>query len=189
MALLANHANRRWFIDEVLAAREGEKLVDIGCGPGDILDRLPRVTYVGCDISEAYIQAARRRFGGRGVFIAGRPCEWLLDARTHGADVVLAHGVLHHVDDKELKDILEFAHAVLDPGGRFVFYEPCRLIWQSPLSRFFMSLDRGQHIRLEQEWKDRVGDVFGNVRTNVVTGINRLGYIGIAGVCHKRASR
>jgi SAM-dependent methyltransferase len=183
MAFLANEPNRRWFADSVLGARDGDKLVDIGCGPADIIRRLPDVQYVGCDISEAYIQDARREFGDRAVFIAGRCEDWQRDVRTHGADIVLAHGVLHHVDDDELITILEFARAVLKPGGRFVFYEPCYLIWQSRLSAFLMSHDRGQHIRKEQEWKALAGRVFPHVTTNIVTSANRLGYTCMIGEC------
>jgi SAM-dependent methyltransferase len=183
MGVLANEPNRRWFVDHVLGAREGDKLVDIGCGPADIIRRLPRVQYVGCDISEAYIQDARKEFGDRAVFIAGQVEDWQRDVRTHGADVVLAHGVLHHVDDDEFMRILEFARTVLKPGGRFVFYEPCYLIWQSALSAFLMSHDRGQHIRKEQEWKDLAGRVFPHVTTNIVTSANRLSYTCIIGEC------
>jgi hypothetical protein len=37
----------------------------------------------------------------------------------------------------------------LKDNGRFIFYEPCYLIWQSGISAYFMSLDRGQNIRTE----------------------------------------
>ena len=186
MEMLANEPNRRWFIEDVLKPRPGDKIVDVGCGPGDMLTRLPPVDYVGCDISEAYIAGARRAFGDRAVFIAGRCDDWRRDARTRDADIVLAHGVLHHVDDEEFLRILEFARAALKPDGRFVFYEPCYLIWQSRLSAFLMSHDRGQHIRKEQEWKELAGRVFPRITTSIVTSTNLLGYTCIIGECRTR---
>jgi hypothetical protein len=63
--ILGIEANMQWFIDDVLCLRDGQKLVDVGCGPADILDRLPRVEYVGLDISDIYIQAARAKFKAR----------------------------------------------------------------------------------------------------------------------------
>src|SRR5207237_1760853 len=130
-----------------------------------------------------YIAGARRAFGDRAVFIAGRCDDWRRDARTRDADIVLAHGVLHHVDDAEFLRILEFARAALKPDGRFVFYEPCYLIWQSRLCACLMSHDRGQHIRKEQEWKELAGRVFPRVTTSIVTGANLLGYTCIIGEC------
>jgi SAM-dependent methyltransferase len=185
IGVFGNPRNRQWFVDEVLRVSPGDRLVDIGCGPAEIFRRLPSVQYIGCDVNESYLAAARKEFGDRGVFIAGRCEDWERDSRSHAADIVLANGVLHHVDDDELLRILAFAHRVLKPGGRFIFYEPCYLIWQSRTSAFLMAHDRGQHIRKEQEWKDVVGRVFGQARTNVVTDVNRLGYTCIIGECVK----
>jgi SAM-dependent methyltransferase len=187
--ILGIEANRQWFIDDVLCLRDGQKLVDVGCGPADILDRLPGVEYVGLDISDAYIQTARIKFKARGGanFLSGSVEDWTLNPLTYGADIVLANGVLHHVDDDEAKKILEFAYRVLKDNGWFIFYEPCYLIWQSGISAYFMSLDRGQNIRTEQQWKELASSIFPIVSTNIVTGVNRLGYVSIVGQCRKSA--
>ena len=183
-------ANKEWFIKNVLGLRDGQKLVDVGCGPAQILARLPRVEYVGLDISDAYIQAARIKFKARGGanFLSGSVEDWTLNPLTYGADIVLANGVLHHVDDDEAKKILEFAYRVLKDDGRFIFYEPCYLIWQSGISTYFMSRDRGQNIRTEQQWKDLASSIFPLVSTNIVTGVNRLAYVCIIGQCCKLAA-
>jgi SAM-dependent methyltransferase len=185
MRLFGGDANMRWFIDQILALRAGEKLVDVGCGPADILESLPAVDYVGLDISEPYIQAARQRYGSRGVFVSGRIEDWRTNPRTQQADVVLANGVLHHVDDEEARRILQFASAILKENGRFIFYEPCYLLWQSKLSAFFMRKDRGQNIRTEQEWKELAASVFPKFSTNIVSSVNRLGYVCMIGQCYK----
>ena len=185
IGVFGDKSNRQWFVDRVLGAREGDKLVDVGCGPAEILRRLPRVDYVGCDVNESYLIAARREHGARATFIGGRCEDWLKDPRTHGADIVLAHGALHHVDDDELRRILDFAYTVLKPGGRFVFYEPCYLLWQSKISAFFMSHDRGQFIRTEEEWKRQAGLVFRRFTSSIVTHVNRLGYTCIIAECYK----
>src|SRR5215831_904788 len=188
--LVGSKANKEWFIKNVLRLRDGQKLVDVGCGPADILDRLPGVEYVGLDISDAYIQAARIKFKGRGGanFLSGSVKDWVLNPLTYEADIVLAYGVLHHVDDDEAKKILEFAYHVLKDNGRLIFYEPCYLIWQSRISTYFMSKDRGQNIRTEQQWKDLASGIFPLVSTNIVTGVNRLAYVCIIGQCCKLAA-
>jgi SAM-dependent methyltransferase len=186
MRILGNTANRRWFINDILALRGGEKVVDVGCGPADILSDLPAtVAYVGLDVSEPYIEAARERYGERATFIAGDVDDWAADERVRNADLVFMNGVLHHVDDAEAKRLLVFVHKILGPNGRFIFCEPCYLLWQSRVSAFMMSLDRGQNIRTEQEWKNLVGNLFSKFETNIVTSVNRLGYIWIVGQCSK----
>ena len=45
----------------------GMRILDLGCGPAEILGALPPdVTYVGYDMSPEYIAAAQRRLAGRG---------------------------------------------------------------------------------------------------------------------------
>jgi SAM-dependent methyltransferase len=187
--VLGSEANKQWFIDDVLCLRDGQKLIDVGCGPADILDRLPGVEYVGLDISDIYIQAARAKFKARSgaKFLSGSVEDWTRDPLTYEADLVLTNGVLHHVDDDEAKKILEFAYRALKDNGRFIFYEPCYLIWQSGISAYFMSRDRGQNIRTEQEWKELASSIFPVVSTNIVTGVNRLGYVCMVGQCRKSA--
>src|ERR1700757_4559368 len=36
------------------------------------------------------------------------------------------------------------AYRALEDNGRFIFYEPCYLVWQSGISAYFMSLDGGR---------------------------------------------
>lgn len=187
--VLGIEASKRWFIDDILCLREGQKLVDVGCGPADILDRLPRIEYVGLDINDSYIQAARAKFKTRGKakFLSGRVEDWARDPLTREADLVLTNGVLHHVDDNDARKILDFAYRALKEDGRFIFYEPCYLVWQSGISAYFMSQDRGQNIRTEQQWKELVSSIFPVVSTNIVTGVNRLGYVCMVGQCRKSA--
>jgi SAM-dependent methyltransferase len=187
--VLERRAYKQWFINDVLCLRDGQKLVDVGCGPADILDLLPGVEYVGLDTSDVYIRAARAKFKTRdgAKFLSGSVEDWTRDPLTYEADLVLAHGVLHHIDDKEAKKILEFAHRALKDNGRFIFYEPCYLVWQSRISAYFMSLDRGQSIRTEQQWKELASSVFPVVSTNIMTSVNRLGYVSMVGQCHKSA--
>ena len=60
---------RNALVEEIIRIEPGLRIVDIGCGPADILEYLPGVDYVGFDHSESYIASARSRFGERGRFI------------------------------------------------------------------------------------------------------------------------
>src|SRR5215468_3456543 len=56
------------YLDEYVKPVAGEKVLDIGCGPADILDYMPDVQYTGFDISREYIAAAQKRFWNKGRF-------------------------------------------------------------------------------------------------------------------------
>ena len=50
-------------VRQALARVPHSSLLDLGCGTGDLC-RLTKGRYTGVDISTAYIEYARRRFGG-----------------------------------------------------------------------------------------------------------------------------
>jgi SAM-dependent methyltransferase len=48
------------------------RMLDVGCGPGELLRCVPGVTYVGFDSNPSYIERAKRIIGDRGTFFAER---------------------------------------------------------------------------------------------------------------------
>ena len=121
------------------------KILDIGCGPGNILDYLPHnVEYVGYDSSPRYIDYAVKKYGPRGLFFCndvGKPPEF------GKFDIVLATGVLHHLNDQEARALLETAAHHLNPGGYLVTLDNAYVEGQARVARWLISMDRGGHVR------------------------------------------
>jgi hypothetical protein len=69
-SLLGAEKYRRIITREYLLNDSPGTLIDIGCGPCDILEYIPVDTrYIGVDSSRKYIEAAVNRFGERGTFL------------------------------------------------------------------------------------------------------------------------
>lgn len=174
---------RRWVATRIWRLKGGEKVVDIGCGPGEALEDLPaNVRYVGFDLSEAYVEAARRKYGSRGTFHVGTAESFLAgDANDlMGADLVFCTGLLHHLDDPEVLAVFRLARRILLPQGRFVAVEPTFLEHQGRASERIMRQDRGCNVRKEAEWKALLAKEFEIHSTTVMTGLLRIPYIHIA---------
>ena len=177
---------RRWFLETGVRPRPGMRLVDIGCGPGDILDDLPSLEYVGVDISAPYIEDARAHYGDRGHFIVGTAASLTTEPKAQSADTVMCLGVLHHLSDDDAREVLDVAERILRVGGRFVALEPCYLLHQTGLSRWFLSRDRGQAVRTEEAWKALArSSKLRQVETHVTTGLLRLPYTHVLLECTK----
>ncbi len=73
---------------EYIKPKEGDKILDIGCGISRILDFLPFVEYLGLDINQRYIKAAIKKYGNRGTFICKKVNEELIK-RFSDYDIVL----------------------------------------------------------------------------------------------------
>lgn len=180
----------RWLAEHHWKAQPGEKVVDIGCGLGTILHYLPPdVNYVGFDISDAYIQTARKQFGDRAVFLCGTARTFLdrWDDRLDNADLVTCIGLLHHLEDKEVEEVLEVSRRMLSPTGRLVVLEPTYLAHQTRTSRWMVGRDRGRNVRSEAEWKRLMGNVFPSLTTSIATGLLRLPYVHILAECRTTA--
>lgn len=145
--LMGSERGRKLTVREYVRPLPGMRVLDLGCGPAEILAFLPDdVTYVGYDMSPEYIEAARQRFGDRGTF----HCRLLQQAEVaeqEPYDVVLGLGVLHHLDDDSARKFMSLAAAALRRGGRICTVDPCFAPGQNPIARFLISRDRGQHVR------------------------------------------
>ena len=178
--------SRRIYVHDHVRALPGQKLLDIGCGPADILDYLPSIDYYGFDISPAYIESARRRYGDRGRFF----CERVAEAkafREHAGtfDIALATGVLHHLGDDEARSLFEVAARALKPGGRLVTLDGCFVEGQSRIGRYLLAHDRGRFVRVESEYVRLARGVFGAVGATVRDDLLRIPYTHIVLECRK----
>lgn len=158
--LMGARTGRRDFADHFVRAAAGTRILDVGCGTAQILSYLPAdVAYWGYDVSPAYIAYAREKFGERGRFV----CRELTRDELAGLspfDVVIASGLLHHLDDDTARQFLELAAGALRPGGRLVTIDPCLAPGQNALARFLVSRDRGQHVRSAEAYRALAEPVF-----------------------------
>lgn len=142
---------------------------------------LPDLTYVGFDLSREYVKDARRRYGHRGEFFQASVTAELLDGRQF--DIVVAEGVVHHLDDEETKALFELARSVLRPGGRLVTKDPVLMDSQRPLVRYVISRDRGDHVRAQGVYEALASRTFKSVEATVDETLLRFPYTHLIMKC------
>ncbi|MBZ5557735.1 MAG: methyltransferase domain-containing protein [Acidobacteriia bacterium] len=133
--------------DDVVALAPGcaGKILDIGCGQGRFLERLPQCERWGCDLSPKLVAMARARVPTADIRVADALTLPYPDAAF---DWVFMVASLEHVVDHALA--LREAVRVLKPGGRLVIAVPnrawlryerwleCRTAFQPVDDYFFM---------------------------------------------------
>jgi SAM-dependent methyltransferase len=147
-------------------------VLDIGCGPAEILSHMPGVDYYGFDISSDYIEKAKHTYGaGPNFFDRNISIEDL--NLLPSFDLVLMLGVLHHLDDDVAKTVIQTALQALKLGGRLLTVDPCFEKGQNPIAKFLISQDRGQNVRTKHEYSALVEGQFDQAAIEV----NHLSWI------------
>ena len=169
-------------VDKYVRPRGDDRILDIGCGPADILKYLPNVDYVGLDISQQYIDSARKRFGNSGTFLVGKVSSNAIDEAS-SFDIALALGVLHHLDDGEAVQLFELAQSALKPEGRLVTVDGCYMDGQPRFVRYLLSKDRGQYVRTMEGYVALASKVFTNVKVTIRYDLYRIPFTHIVLEC------
>ena len=134
----------RWLRDH-----EIKRVLDVGCGAGTNAEHFAGVDYVGIDVNEKYLQAARARF--KGQFVQADLTS--ADLSSLGTfDMILANSFLHHVSDSGVERILTQLSRLLSADGT-VHILDLVLPPHASLARMMARLDRGKYARPVEEWR------------------------------------
>jgi len=161
-------------VNEYVQPTLGARILEIGCGPGTIVSYLPPSDYLGLDLSPGYIELAKRRFP-QARFVCERVSQFSL-AKEQIFDVVLALGIVHHLEDAEARQLFQIAHDALTPGGKLVTVDGVWTDGQSTAARWLLARDRGEYVRSEREYLGIASQVFSNVRTSIRHDLLRIPY-------------
>ncbi|MET9297540.1 methyltransferase domain-containing protein [Streptomyces sp. NPDC003077] len=139
-----------------LAVSPGDRVLDVGCGPGYLISELvdpvgPDGEVCGIDISASMLDLARKRCataGARVSLTAGRCEEIPFPEGTF--DAAVSSQVYEYVAD--IERALAELYRVLRPGGRAVVLDTDwdSLVWHSA--------DRSRMRRILELWEDHVAD-------------------------------
>jgi 2-polyprenyl-3-methyl-5-hydroxy-6-metoxy-1,4-benzoquinol methylase len=95
------------------------RILDLGCGTGDMLEFLRRSGFTnveGIDRSREQVQIAT----GRGLPATGADAMAYLAEHSKGYDAIVAIDVLEHFSKDELVDLVALVHGALADGGVFI---------------------------------------------------------------------
>jgi len=162
--------------DEFLKIAPGQRVLDIGCGPAEILTHLPSdIDYHGFDVEQNYIETARARFGERGSFaVRAVTPDAVNDIGKF--DVVMSLAVLHHLTDGQADTLFASAAKVLRPGGRVVTLDCAYVKGQSPIAYFLAAIDRGRYVRTPDEYVSLARRHFQNVNATILHDLIAVPY-------------
>lgn len=144
-----------WFAEQSFLKTIGtynfsnKKILDFGCGIGAYSMMFSAKNYIGVDIDAKRIRYARLlnpeyKF----IQIKGET----LPIADHSIDYIIIISVLHHIPSDIVYKYLEEFKRILNPSGRLLVVEPCKMKKKKLSNRIMPILDRGKYIRNEEEY-------------------------------------
>ncbi|MCA1744227.1 MAG: class I SAM-dependent methyltransferase [Bacteroidales bacterium] len=156
------------FANQYICYQKNEKILDIGCGPADILKYLPKeVDYTGIDMNKDYILNARRKYPDK-QFVCADITTNDVAIENELFDTVFFIGVQHHLSDSEMEATLRFAKSKLKKGGRLLALEPVVTTSRGRIEKWFMDNDRGKFIRSADHYQQITTQVITNYAQTIL---------------------
>ncbi len=158
-----------------LKPTSGLRVLDLGCGGGGILSYLPDIRYTGVDLSPRAIASAQKRYGAKGRFVCADVFDFL---RQDGDryDLVMAIGLLHHLNDGAVNDLFSELKKHMPSKSRLITMDGCRKSEQSFVERWLLNNDRGKYVRTKDGYLDLTKPFFKDVRVHLERGLLRVPY-------------
>jgi ubiquinone/menaquinone biosynthesis C-methylase UbiE len=129
------------------------KVLEVGCGTGDVLAALELEMGVGIDISEELIKIAKDKHSASAQlsFLAGDIKDFILDLRQRRFDYIFMSDVIEHLED--VPAMIKCISEVAEPGSKLIIsmanplWEPLLMI----LEKLKLKMPEGPHLRISGE--------------------------------------
>lgn len=166
--LVGGDSTNKRLIQEFICPFKRARILDIGCGPGSMLQHLPRdIEYVGVDQSPEYIKYASSKFNGHAKFFCNDVQE--IDINKAGQfDIVIAIGLVHHINDEDVKKLFKFVNLSLKKNGFLVTADVAYLKGQPLIAKYIVSMDRGKYVRDAEEYIELAKPSFSSVQPKIL---------------------
>ena len=121
-----------------------DRVLDLGCGTGELCKEFISKKYVGIDLNDLYIRYAKEKYPD---YIFETMDATQLQFSDNSFDTILISGVLHHCNNEVAMSILKEVHRVLTPNGKVIIWEDALTCSKMNIvGRVIQKLDEGEHI-------------------------------------------
>ncbi len=178
---LARSNSKERLINEVILPTPDATVLDLGCGAGEIMPLLRAREYTGVDLNPAHIAAAKSRYPGAD-FRAGDAISFV-ETVDKTFDLITMIGLLHHLDDDQVRRVMRGAKRILNPNGKIVAFDVGFEARQNPIAYLLAKLDSGRNVRTLDGFLSLEREVFPNASGYLRHDLLRVPYTHVITIC------
>ena len=140
--------------------KENLNILDIGCGPAEVIDNFPHSNYYGFDIDKRSIQYAKKKYPSSNFHFYCKKFKKSELKKLPKFDFVILFGILHHLNNNEVKLILNLCKKKMKKNSKLLTADPIFIDNQNKIAKFFISKDRGKNVRKKNEYLSLIKSSF-----------------------------
>ena len=160
------------------------EILDIGCGPAQILEQIPRCDYYGYDIDQRSIQYAKKKYRQKNYHFYCKKFDKTEIKKLPKFDFVIFFGILHHLSNKEADKMLTLCKRTMKKNSKLLTEDPILLEKQNIIAKFLIEKDRGINVRQKKEYINLLKKHFKKIK-NKVTHQFFIPYTWFTTICSK----
>jgi len=160
------------------------KILDIGCGPAQILEQIPRCDYYGYDIDQRSIQYAKKKYRQKNYHFYCKKFNKSEIKKLPKFDFVIFFGILHHLSNKEADKMLTLCKRIMKKNSKLLTEDPILVEKQNIIAKFLIEKDRGINVRQKKEYINLLKKHFKKIK-NKVTHQFFIPYTWFTTICSK----
>lgn len=160
------------------------KILDIGCGPAQILEHIPQCDYYGYDIDQRSIQYAKKKYRQKNYHFYCKKFNKTEIKKLPKFDFIIFFGILHHLSNKEADKMLTLCKRIMKKNSKLLTEDPILIEKQNVIAKFLIEKDRGTNVRQKKEYINLLKKHFKKIK-NKVTHQFFIPYTWFTTICRK----
>jgi 2-polyprenyl-3-methyl-5-hydroxy-6-metoxy-1,4-benzoquinol methylase len=160
------------------------KILDIGCGPAEILKVIPHCEYYGYDIDSRSINYAKKRYKKKNYHFFCKKFDEKEIKKLPTFDCIVFFGLLHHLENKEINKLLRLCKKKMKKGSKLLTEDPVIINNQNIIAKYLILKDRGKNVRRKKQYIKLLKTHF-NIVTSKITHQAFIPYTWFTTVCKK----
>ena len=163
--LMSGEKKRATLVQNII--KENSTILDIGCGTGKIIEALPNVKYFGFDINKIYINFAKKKYKNKNINFFCKKFTSKDLKKLPKFDFVLLFGIMHHLTDFEINQLLNLINKNLKKNGTILTFDPVYVKKQNFIARFLIRNDVGENVRFANQYVNILKKIFRKINYQI----------------------
>lgn len=155
-------------IIKVNIKKKNLNILDIGCGPAEIIDHIPECKYYGYDIDKRSIAYAKKKYSNKNYHFFCKKFESKEIKKLPKFDFVILFGILHHLNNSQAKNILALCKKRMKKNSKLLTEDPIFIKNQNFIAKFLISKDRGKNVREKKGYLNLLNTQFKKLKFRIL---------------------